>query len=263
MCDCLDFLYRKVEDSDLYKKWVKQPGPRQAYELSVFSCVLTAAAFIIGIALAAVTGSSATLGYALENFVDLFSSLIVVWRFWGKEDDNEKLEHREKRASIAIAFMMCILGLVVFGVAADHLVQAHEINGVHILVTVSVPSMIIFSIVAWLKFHMASHMNSPAMKKDAVCSSAGAVLSLGVFMGAALFSSDSQIWWFDAVVAVAIGGALFIYGMRTLVRNIVQGNNYFSLSYWRTGFAKFGSVGLSAQDGMLDSKDNPATAAIV
>jgi hypothetical protein len=67
----------------------------------------TSLAAITGIAVAVVTGSSATLvtaflldsarfsldcglifqGYGLENFIDIFSSAIVLWRFWISETD--------------------------------------------------------------------------------------------------------------------------------------------------------------------------------
>ena len=59
---------------------------------------------VIGIIFAVVGKSAATLGLALENAVDIFSSSLVCWRFWGGGSTipMEVLELREKKASIAI-----------------------------------------------------------------------------------------------------------------------------------------------------------------
>ena len=45
---------------------------------------------VIGFALAVMYNSAATLGYALDSFVDIISSVIVVWRFWGDGSNNAR-----------------------------------------------------------------------------------------------------------------------------------------------------------------------------
>ena len=59
------------------------PGSYEAYVVSWVSLVATVVAAIVGMAISVRTGSSATLGFALENTVDCFSSALVLWRFWG------------------------------------------------------------------------------------------------------------------------------------------------------------------------------------
>ena len=90
-----------------------QPGVREAFVLSWVSLLLTVAAFVVGCAVAAVTSSSATLGFALENAVDFLSSALVCWRFYGggKSVPEAKLEEREKRASVGIALSFVVLAL--------------------------------------------------------------------------------------------------------------------------------------------------------
>eukprot|EP00968_Pinguiococcus_pyrenoidosus_P024976 scaffold5286_cov224-Pinguiococcus_pyrenoidosus.AAC.1 len=326
---------RSVEQTKLWQRWIEKPGLREAYELSLISAVVTFIAFLLGVVLAAVTSSAATLGavgrhrieqrgaraedadrpncesgevageghliseassgrkireaedseaaaqqktaakgaeaaeapsnfeafrreyltdyvqnetahhglllpagYGLENFVDFCSSLVVIWRFYGNAPP-EVLHSREKRASVGIGIMMVsrqdgdddededdhdhgdemltegpqvILAVVVLGVAVDHVVQANELEGVDILLALAVPSFFIFGILAYMKFYLAQHLRSPALKKDAVCSSAGVVLSGGVLVGAAIFRHHEEVWWFDAAVAIVISTGLLIYG---------------------------------------------------
>jgi len=53
---------------------------RHAITISWISIAITMATGVIGIACAVLYGSMAMLGYGLESFVDVFSSVIVVWR---------------------------------------------------------------------------------------------------------------------------------------------------------------------------------------
>lgn len=84
---------------------------RLAFVVSAVSCVVCAVFLVVGLVIFAVLGSSATLGFALENGVDLVGSLFMLWRFWGggKGVAAETLELREKRSSMAIALMFAIL----------------------------------------------------------------------------------------------------------------------------------------------------------
>ena len=91
------------------------------------SALATLLAFIVGLVVSGSSSSSATLGYALENLVDLVSSLVVIWRFYGEVADDE-LEKREKRASIGIALMIILLSICVFSVAVGHLGESMHQN---------------------------------------------------------------------------------------------------------------------------------------
>ena len=147
----------------------------------------------------------------------------------------EELQKREKRASIGIALLMVILAICVFSVAVEHLAEGHAPSALHQLISLSVPSLLIFLILGILKFNIAIKTQSPAMKKDAVCSLGGAILSLGVLIGVGLFQSDDAIWWFDAFVAIIISILLGLYGVRTLVKNILEDKKYWTMKFWMEG----------------------------
>eukprot|EP00944_MAST-04C_sp_MAST-4C-sp1_P011346 g11346.t1 len=228
--------FKRCEQSAFLDRWVNNPGSKEAFQISIVSAVVTVIAFITGLSISISTHSSATLGYSLENLIDLISSLVVLWRFYGGDSvSSEELEKREKRASIGIAILMVILAICVFAVAVEHLGEGHAPSALHQLVGLSVPSLLVFLILGGLKFNIAVKTHSPAMKKDAVCSLGGAVLSLGVLVGVGLFQSDDAIWWFDAFVAIVVSILLGLYGVRTLVKNILEDKQYWTMKFWMEG----------------------------
>lgn len=161
-----------------------QPGIREAYVISAISLGLTVLAFILGIVVTVASSSSATLGFALENAVDTFSSALVLWRFWGggASVPEAVLEQREKRASIGIAASFIVLGLVVGSVAIQHLRTHDELKEVGALYGLAVPSMLIFFVLGSMKWKIGAATRSASLKKDAACSLCGSLLSLGVIL---------------------------------------------------------------------------------
>ena len=97
--------FKRCEQSAFLDRWVNNPGSKEAFQISIVSAVVTVIAFITGLSISISTHSSATLGYSLENLIDLISSLVVLWRFYGGDSvSSEELEKALKeRASIGIA----------------------------------------------------------------------------------------------------------------------------------------------------------------
>lgn len=66
----------------------------------------------------------------MENCVDFLSSVVVLWRFYcpGEltKERVELLQKREKRASMAISFILMLLGVGVIAAAADDLAHGAE-----------------------------------------------------------------------------------------------------------------------------------------
>ena len=137
------------------------PTAIHAYKISVFSCCVTAIASIVGFASFAGAGSPAMLGFGMENLVDLASSAVVVWRYniAGSTDVTPeltaKLDSREKRASILIACVLFVLGITVLSIAIEHLVEESHGTNNGLLLGMSFPSAVIFSVLAVVKFRMA------------------------------------------------------------------------------------------------------------
>ena len=67
--------------------------------LFVLSSIIVALRFVLLVC------SAAVLGYALESFVDVWSSVLVLWRFWGDGscEAAAAMMRREKHASFGIS----------------------------------------------------------------------------------------------------------------------------------------------------------------
>ncbi|GMH32247.1 hypothetical protein BSKO_00081 [Bryopsis sp. KO-2023] len=223
--------YDDCEEADVYM--IKAPARslwvRRARHISYVSIAFTLLGGVSGIVIASVSDSVSLLGYALESFVDVFSSVLVLWRFWS--DDIEKHEQKrlfkkEKKASLGIAATLVIIGLVVGTQAAVHLALDEQPNKAAALLAISTISVIVLTILSTIKLKISRALNSPAMKKDAVTSAAVALLSLGILLSAAMNELHPEIWWLDAAFAIIISVLLFFYGARTLINN----------KWWRKDF---------------------------
>ncbi|KAL1499472.1 hypothetical protein AB1Y20_011675 [Prymnesium parvum] len=203
----------------------------------------TVLAFVVGLVISVISKSSATLGYALENAVDSFSSALVLWRFWGggATVPESILQLREKRASVGIALAFVALALVVGGTAIAHLSKEEELSHHAELIALSLPSVFIFTLLGLLKLHIGRATDSPSMRKDGACSLCGGVLSLGVCIGASASLSDSSLFWIDASVAVAVSAGLLLYGLFILNKNAQQNNRWWSVGFWMHGPSRNGS----------------------
>jgi hypothetical protein len=142
------------------------PTAFHAYQISCVSCGITAVAAIVGFAAFSAAGSPAMLGFGLESLVDLFSSMVVVWRFYVGGDENPspaliaKLDGREKKASILIAVVLMILGVVVSATAISHLAENEHGSNDGLLLGLSLPSVFIFGTLTVIKFRMANMLRS-------------------------------------------------------------------------------------------------------
>lgn len=258
---------------------MREPSVRDAYILSWISLALTLVAFVVGVAIAAVTQSAAMLAFGLENLVDCFSSILVLWRFWGGgvgEDSasEQELETREKRASVGIAFSFLLLAVIVGGIASAHLSAEEAPDSLKLLVALSVPCVVIFGALGVLKFHMGRKLDSPSLKKDGICSGAGAFISAGTALGGIMLLSGADSWWFDSTVAVLVCTFLFMYACWTLTRNAIKKDavtgtwapeKWWTLEWWTSpgkprtkqdddDSTSFG-IKMSARDGLQNSSE--------
>ena len=90
--------------------------------------------------------------------------------------------------------------------------REHAPGNVAALLGISAPSVVVFAVLGAVKLHMGFATKSPSLKKDAACSLCGALLSLGVCIGTAV---AHEAWWFDAVVALLVSGALLLHARRS------------------------------------------------
>jgi len=203
----------------------------RAIQISWLSILTTAAFGIVGLILSIVGGSTATLGLSLESFVDVWSSVLVLWRFWGAyEGDTDTLAQlalKEKRASVGIALVFVFISLIIMPQAIVHLINEHHTTDDNSLLWMASCSLVVCVFLCIAKLYLASKLRSPALKKDGITSGAVALLSAGIILSSAVYKKNKSIWWLDSAVAVTVAIVLFIYGGRSLIRN-----KWYNKEFW-------------------------------
>uniref|UniRef100_A0A7S2UN32 Cation efflux protein transmembrane domain-containing protein n=1 Tax=Attheya septentrionalis TaxID=420275 RepID=A0A7S2UN32_9STRA len=222
-------------------RWWNAPTAKDAFRLSLISAAVALTGAILGLAAFSASGSSLVLCFGLENLLDTFSSLIVLWRFYcphGIDAEREVLlKKREKRASIAISIVLAVLGMMIF-VAAIHdfrLGPNAEEDNLNILLIISFCSIGIFGVLAVIKYHYSVELQSASLNKDGFCSLIGTMLSASLFVNTLLYMHTAAAWWLDPFVATVAGIASLFIGLKaSYTAYVVQGIPIFSPKWWVT-----------------------------
>jgi len=269
----------------MFEFW-NDPTAVHAYYLSLVSLILTLGAAIMGLVLYVKLDDSLLFVYGLENCIDFLSSAIVVWRFNNpnKPRSNSEqnggatrlavLEAREKRASVAISFILVVLGfcaVIVACVDMKHGGEEISDKNLWLLYYIAFFSILCFGGMGIFKFRYAAVLQSPSLQKDGMCSLLGAVLALSLFFNSVLsLSTDGKLWWLDPAVAFICGIVCLIYGLYSLyIPFVVEGLPIFRLQWWTyaskertqttapTGVD--GGAGIAVQNGGHDDDDEDGT----
>jgi hypothetical protein len=180
--------------------------------------------------------------FGLENAVDLFSSVIVLWRFYCPGNDGdltpqrlEELQGREKRASLAISFVLVFLGIGVIAVGADDLIQGQQENDnqLELVLSLSFISIVIFGTLCVIKFHYAHALDSASLYKDGICSTIGCILAGALLVNTLIIHHYPDVWYLDPAVALFCGIASFWLGWQAIVvARWRQGLPIFTRQWW-------------------------------
>ena len=204
---------------------------RSAYNVSLVSLLVTIGAVVAGLFITLNSHSSSTLGFALENLVDTLGSVLILWRFDTNHTD-EVLERREQRTDAGIALMFVALGCTVAGNATSHLLHRDPLKDRLALLSLALPSFVVFLILGRFKWRIAVAIESPSLKKDAICSLCGSAMSLGVLLSYVL-DTHFGLWWADATIAAAVGAGLALYGAFTL--RATRSYRWWTRLFWSEG----------------------------
>ncbi|VEU43615.1 unnamed protein product [Pseudo-nitzschia multistriata] len=203
------------------KLFWKEPNGRSAYVLSWVSTIVTAVFAIAGIVLYIATGSVMCLVFGLENCVDLMSSVVVLWRFWASgsltKEREKALKRRELRASMAISFILMILGFGVIATSSYDVAMGPETkHEMDFVLGMSAFSLLVCGSLALVKFRYASVLESESLYKDGVCSLIGTILAVALLSNTLIIRTHPQIWWLDPCVAMICGFAALFIGVHSV-----------------------------------------------
>ena len=176
----------------------------------------TSSRALIAVTAGLASGSVALLGFGIDSFVESASGSVMIWRLRAErnadEDDEERIEHVERRAQKLVAGSLILLAVYIAWDSITSLIAGERPEPSLVGIVLAIASL---SVMWWLareKRRVGTALGSRAMTADAFQTDACFWLSLFLLVGIganALFGW----WWADPLAAL---GMTFFIGREAL-----------------------------------------------
>lgn len=134
---------------------------------------------------------------------------------------------------MAISFILILLGVFVFGGAADDFANGPESDSdLSLILGISFCSIIAFGLLTLFKFHYSKQLSSSSLYKDGLCSLLGTVLAVALFANTLIIEKSPNAWWLDPAVSMICGIAAFALGVHAIFAALKQGVPILKLEWW-------------------------------
>jgi len=201
--------------------------------ISYVSIVCVAVLGVVGLIVSRADNSVSMLGYAFDQFLDVITSLLILWRFrWCSFTEMQVSkfeEQRDKQAGVLIAFLFVLLSQVIGIESVIHLVEESKPESSYNIMIVALISIVLFFVLAAAKLKISIETQSSSLRKDAWVTLLSSLLSIGILASALIYRKDQSYWWMDAVVAIVLSLWLLWMGLKTLWYY-----DWWEKSFWRS-----------------------------
>lgn len=149
--------------------------------------------------------SMALAGFGADSFIEVFSALLVLWRFRSEEGLAAGLSvARERSGTLGIGVLFLLLAAVTALAAALQLKDGRHPETALPGLLVSAASLGFMAYLWRAKRRLAVELDSATAAKDADCSLACIKLSVVLFAGSLLTLAVPSLWWADAGAALVL-----------------------------------------------------------
>ncbi len=186
----------------------RDPNVARAVVLSRLTIAYNVVEAVLAVPLGVADESLALLGFGLDSLIEVASAGLVLWRFSVPADARSALEARERKATLGIGLLFCLLALVTVVGALWRLWtrQAPETTLAGIVISTASLSFMVY---LWrAKKRVAVALDSSTMASDAACSLACIQLSVVLLAGSLLFAVAPALWWADAMAALGLAALI-------------------------------------------------------
>jgi divalent metal cation (Fe/Co/Zn/Cd) transporter len=153
----------------------------------------------ISLAAAWMARSPALLAFGGDSAIELFSAIVVLWRFGAHADP----EQSEKNAARIVAALLFVLAAYVIAASVMALLGHNGPKTTHVGIAVLVAATAIMPWLAKEKRKLSAITGSAALRADAAESALCAYLALVALVGLGI-NAIWHIWWADPVAALVI-----------------------------------------------------------
>jgi len=158
--------------------------------------------FVVAAAIGA--RSVALAGFALDSFIEIFASIVVVWQLKGTAGPA-----RERRAIRLIGLAFFFLALYIALQAAVTLALGIRPDSSRLGITWLAATTVVMFGLAAAKRRTGAELGNPVLQAEAKVTAVDGVLAAGILCGLIL-NAVAGWWWAD----IAAGAILVVYGIR-------------------------------------------------
>lgn len=172
---------------------------RYGRRVEYLSIAWTALEAVVGILIAVLTSSVALLAFGIDSMIEVFSSVIILWRLSDavQNDEREAVAHR----LVGICFLALALFICVDSLRA--LISQQPPNATYFGIFYSAACIVVMPLLARAKRRASARLQSNALHADSHQSDICAYLSMILLVGLAL-NLFLGWWWADPVAALCM-----------------------------------------------------------
>lgn len=159
---------------------------------------------VVGIGYGIADESLALLGFGIDSFIEMSSAFFVLWRLGAELSGHERQARRERRAGLAIAILLVLLGVGTI-LGSGWLLWTRQHPGSTL--AGGIIAAVSLSFMFWLwraKLAAAAALGSQTLHQDAACALGCISLSATLLIGSIIYAVAPVLWWVDAVAAIVI-----------------------------------------------------------
>ena len=213
------------KDEPLAKDKAYRPPPihvrlrwRKAAIWVTVACIAVSLTFTIASSVtSAKYGSDSAFANALDCFLALCASSVLLWRFRDEKNGKFGLK-RERRCCLVFGVMFVICGMLTGGSSIAHIAAKDRPEKTLSLIYVLSLAVGAYALLGVLQLHISRKLKSPAMLASAIDSALSTVLIFGLLLGNFIFNAEgADVWYLDHAVALAVAVFTFLCGAKMLV----------------------------------------------
>ena len=204
-------------DLKLYEKNLELKIHKQAVIVSISSVIINFILAIISLTSAIIWNSAASSAFAADCALNVFSSIILLWRFSDKHADRKKIDNREQKACLALAVLFLLSGIaVIIKSFTDLIYETFSSTSIDAILYLASFGFIACGSLAIAKFIMYKRMGSSAMLIESINSLISVMFALVIITTTIIIQFESGLWRLDPIISILFAIMMIVYGIRVI-----------------------------------------------
>lgn len=213
------------KDEPLAKDKANQPPPihvrirwRKAAIWVTVVCIIVSLTFTIASSVTmAKYGSDSAFANALDCFLALCGSFVLLWRFRDEKNGNFGPK-RERFCCLVFGVLFLICGMLTAGSSIAHLAERDCPDKTMSVILVLGFADVAYALLGASQLHVSHKLKSPAMLASAIDSGFSAIMIFGLLLGNFVFNTEgANLWYLDHAVALGVAVFTMLCGTKMVV----------------------------------------------